>query len=87
MTYTVDLINVLDTLSNFTTAHKLSGRPTWETLQEAFQEYGCSHPCPCQENHSRVREKFQQAQQNLDYHIFHRTLCELVGVEWPPKTK
>jgi len=86
MTYTVDLINVLDTLSDFTTAHRLSGRPTWDALQEAFQEYGCSHPCPCQENHSRICEKFQQAQQNLDSHIFHRTLCELVGVKWPPKT-
>ena len=82
MTYAVDLIKVLESLCDFTMAPKLSGKPTWDTLQEAFQAYGSSPPC--QENHRRIRETFQQ---NLDSAIFHRTLCELVGVEWTPETK
>jgi len=82
MTYAVDLIKVLESLSDFTMTPKLSGKPTWDTLQEAFQAYGSSPPC--QENHRLIREKFEL---KLDSHIFHRTLCELVGAEWTPETK
>ena len=82
MTYTVDLIKVLESLADFTMAPKLLGKPTWDTLREAFQAYDSSPPC--QENHRRIRETTQH---KLDSHIFHRTLCELVGVEWRPETK
>jgi len=84
MTYTVDLIKVLESLSEFTATPKLSGKPTWDTVQEAFQAYGSSSLC--QKNHGRIQEIFQQNRQSLDSHIFHRKLCGLVGVDWTPET-
>jgi hypothetical protein len=83
MAYTVDLIKVLVSLFDYTTTTitaEASGKPTFDLLEEAFQDYGRSASCVA--IHQSIREKTQR---NLDSSDFRITLCELLEIKWIPE--